>query len=153
MIDKEISDGIRKKVKAVVEERGLCLVDFKMFPKGRSWVVRSIVDYPSGGVTMEDCALLNKIIFSIIEEKNMLGDDFIVEVNSPGLDRPLKGIKDFIRAKGKLVCVWLKESLKKKTYIEGEIIEVTEDAFFLKVKEDIFEIPFSIVTTVKQKIV
>jgi len=152
VIDKEISDGIRKKVKAVVEERGLDLVDFKIFPKGRSWVIRSIVDYPSGGVTMEECALLNKIIFSIMEEDNMLGDDFVVEVNSPGLDRPLKDIKDFIRCRGKLVCVWLKESLREKTYIEGEITEVMEDAFLLKVKNDIFEIPFNIVTTVKQKI-
>ncbi len=151
ILDKEISDEIRKRIEEVVKERGLDLVDFKIFPQGKRWVIRSIVDYPEGGVRIKECVSLNRVIFSILE-KDIKLKDFIVEVNSPGLDRPLREARDFVRAKGKIVCIWLKESLGGKTYLEGEIVEVEENALLLKIKENIFKIPFNIIVTLKQKI-
>ena len=152
VLDKNLFKEIEDKVKTIVQNNNLDLVDFKIFPKGRSWVIRSIVDHESGGVTVDECSILNKVIFSVIDGSNMLGDDFVVEVNSPGLDRPLKNFKDFMRVKGKIIMVWLKESLREKTYFEGKLLNVRDGSIILEVGKEIFEIPLSIISKSLQKI-
>ncbi len=151
-LDEELLKSINKKIESIVESNGLDLIELKVFPKGSSWVIRSIVDYVSGGVTVNECSLLNRSIASWIEESNIFGDGFVVEVNSPGLDRPLREAKDFMRVKNKHILVWLKESLKGKTYIEGGLLNVKDKSILLKVKEDIFDIPFDIIDKALQKI-
>jgi len=152
VLNKELSRELEDKVRALVRDNNLDLVDFKIFPAGRSWVIRSIVDHESGGVTVDECSLLNKAIFSIVDNLNILGDDFVVEVNSPGLDRPLKVAKDFMRVKGKMIMVWFKESLREKTYLEGKLINVKDNSIILEVKKEIFEISLSIINSALQKI-
>jgi len=152
VLDKNLFKEIEDKVKTIVQNNNLDLVDFKIFPKGHSWVIRSIVDHESGGVTVDECSILNKVIFSVIDGSNMLGDDFVVEVNSPGLDRPLKNFKDFMRVKGKIIMVWLKESLREKTYFEGKLLNVRDGSIILEVGKEIFEIPLSIISKSLQKI-
>ena len=152
VLDKNLFKEIEDKVKTIVQNNNLDLVDFKIFPKGRSWVIRSIVDHESGGVTVDECSILNKVIFSVIDGSNMLGDDFVVEVNSPGLDRPLRNFKDFMRVKGKIIMVWLKESLREKTYFEGKLLNVRDGSIILEVGKEIFEIPLSIISKSLQKI-
>ena len=152
VLDKNLFKEIEDKVKTIVQNNNLGLVDFKIFPKGRSWVIRSIVDHESGGVTVDECSILNKVIFSVIDGSNMLGDDFVVEVNSPGLDRPLRNFKDFMRVKGKIIMVWLKESLREKTYFEGKLLNVRDGSIILEVGKEIFEIPLSIISKSLQKI-
>jgi len=152
VLDRNLFKEIEGKVRILVRNNNLDLVDFKIFPRGRSWVIRSIVDHESGGVTVDECSILNKVIFSVIEGSNMLGDNFVVEVNSPGLDRPLKSSKDFMRVKGKRIMVWLKESLRGKTYFEGKLLNVRDGSIILEVKNDIFEIPLNIINKSLQKI-
>ncbi|OPX30326.1 MAG: hypothetical protein B1H08_02025 [Candidatus Omnitrophica bacterium 4484_171] len=152
VLDRNLFKEIEGKVRILVRNNNLDLVDFKIFPRGRSWVIRSIVDHESGGVTVDECSILNKVIFSVIEDSNMLGDNFVVEVNSPGLDRPLKSSKDFMRVKGKRIMVWLKESLRGKTYFEGKLLNVRDGSIILEVKNDIFEIPLNIINKSLQKI-
>jgi len=150
--NKESFNEIENKVKDIVKDKNLDLIDFKILSRGHSWVVRSVVDHESGGVTVDECSSLNRIIFSVFENSNILGDDFVVEVNSPGLDRPLTEAKDFIRVKGNIILVWLRESLREKNYLEGELLNVNDDSIILKVKEEIFGIPFGIISKALQKI-
>ena len=151
-LNKELFSRIEDEVKGIVKSNNLYLVDLKIFPRGRAWVIRSIVDHKTGGVTVDECSALNKEIFSVVDNSGILGDDFIVEVNSPGLDRPLKNADDFMRVKGKIIMLWLKESLRDKTYFEGKLIGVKDDSIILEVVKDVFEIPFGIINKALQKI-
>jgi ribosome maturation factor RimP len=152
LLDEGLLENINKQIKSIVESSGLDLIELKVFPKGNSWVIRSIVDYASSGVTVNECASLNRSIASWIEKSNIFGNDFIVEVNSPGLDRPLREAKDFMRDKNRYIRIWLKESLKGTTYIEGKLLDVKERSILLKVKEGILDIPFDIINKALQKI-
>jgi len=100
LIDDNLLHRIKDKIQGIVNERGMDLVDFRIFWQAGQWVVRSLIDYPEGGITIDECSSINRLIFSFINREKFLGNDFNVEVNSPGLDRPLKEPKDFLRAKG-----------------------------------------------------
>ena len=111
-----------------------------------------LVDYPQGGVTMEDCAFVNRKIFSFLETTNMLGDDFAVEVNSPGLDRSLKTRSDFLRVKGRYVMLWLIEPFMGKAYIEGELLDIHNDFLVLMCKGNRLDVPLKSIKTGKERI-
>lgn len=128
------------------------MVEFNVFEHQGKSTIRALVDYAQGGVTIGDCARINREIVSFLEKSDILGGDFTVEVNSPGLKRSLKNFKDFMRIKGKTVCVWLKEPVSGKSYWEGELIGVDENNLTLKIKEKELAIVISNVNCGKEKV-
>jgi len=145
-------EEIRVKVEEIVKSCGCELIDFKIFSSRRRNTLRCIADYPKGGITVGDCTKINKSIFTYLDESGALGEDFAVEVNSPGLDRPLKTAKDFLRVKSKAVLLWLNEPLEDKTYFEGEVADVDDECLSLLVKDKILKISFSKIKSGKEKI-
>lgn len=141
---------IKDKIYDITTRRGVDLVEYKFFMSGKQAVIRCLVDYPEGGITIDECAAINKEIVVCLEQSNM-GEDFVVEVNSPGLDRKLIGYKDFLRLKGELIGLWLNEPVEGKEYIEGEICDVDEQRLVLKNKDKTFEIDFTKIKAGKKK--
>ena len=146
------SQQIKPKVQEFVSQQGAEVVEFKVFFAGRKVIVRCLIDYPQGGITIDDCATVNKKIGSYIEENNVIAEDYIVEVNSPGLDRKLTNAKDFSRVKGRDVCLWLKEPVNDKTYLEAKVLEVNDGFLSLMTKDKIIELGLDKIKTAKEKI-
>lgn len=143
---------LKLKVEEIVRVSGMHLIDFRVFSSANKVVVRCLIDYPQGGVTIDDCAAINQKIFSFLETSGLVGDDFVVEVNSPGLDRPLKSWRDFLRAKSHQVSLWLNQPFEGKSYIEAEVVEVNEDKLLLKVNDRLLELPITAIKIGKEKI-
>lgn len=80
-----------------MKNQNLDLVDIIYRYEGRGLVLRVLVDKPEGGITLDECAGLNNEISRILDEKDMLQQRYILEVSSPGLDRPLNSKNDFLR--------------------------------------------------------
>ncbi|NIR14915.1 MAG: ribosome maturation factor RimP, partial [Desulfobacterales bacterium] len=83
---------------------GFELVDVQYLPKYGRWVLRLYID-KEGGVTIDDCAQVSREIGDLIDVKDVIMHEYILEVSSPGLNRPLKKETDFIWARGKRVKV------------------------------------------------
>lgn len=144
--------AVEKEVRVCAADRGLELVELKMFYQGHLPVVRCIVDYAQGGVTLEECSGLNRILISRLTELDLFGDDFSLEVNSPGLDRPLTDYKDFARAKGKTLLLWFKAPFQEKTYMEAVLDNVGQNGIRVSSCDRFYEIPYEVIKTAKQKI-
>lgn len=153
ILDKQLLKSVEDKVQTVISGSGLELIEFKIIPQGYFWVIRCIVDYPSGGVTMGECSRLNRQIFSMIEKSNIFENDCSVEVNSPGLNRPLCDKKDYLRMENNTISIWFKQAFRGKLYIEAVICGVNDDAVVVKSQNEQFDIPFNVIRTAKQKIV
>jgi len=147
------NERLEKKVLEIIKAHNLELIDFKIILQKGTHVVLGVVDYPSGGVKMFELATINKLVKSFIEEENILGDNFSIEINSPGLDRPLKSSRDFLRIKGQTVSVWLEEPFKDKKYFEGVLLDSNSEYISIKDKSEINEIPIKLIHIGKQKVV
>lgn len=146
------SEIVKKMVEDFVCGHDMELVDFKCFLSNGRYSVRCFIDHPCGGITLEECAQINREIFSFIEANNFLGDDFVVEVNSPGLDRPLKTQNDFIRVKGKTVLLWLHELVNNKSYYEGEVGNSTGEGVSIETKTGCLTVAYRQIKLCKEKI-
>ena len=73
------------------------------------------------GISIEKCVFYNRILYKKIEESGMFLDgDFSLEISSPGLDEPLKLLRQYRKNVGRKVEVLLKEGIK----VDGKLAEV-----------------------------
>ncbi len=128
-----ITESLREKIKPLVEEEGLELVDLNFYQSGSRSILRIYVD-KAGGVTIDQCANLNRKIGDYLEMENLIPHRYLLEVSSPGLDRPLLRDADFKRKIGEKVKVSLKEKLDGQTEWVGKIMGFKEDDLILLIE-------------------
>ena len=107
-----ITEQVAGLVEPSLEDMGFELVDVEYLSVHGKWVLRLYID-KEGGVTLDDCASVSREIGDLIDIKDVIVHQYVLEVSSPGLDRPLKKEKDFERAIGKKIKV------KTITAVEG----------------------------------
>ena len=107
------------------------LVDVE-YVKERDWYLRVFVD-KAGGIDLNDCQLLSDRLGAKLDQADIIGGAYILEVSSPGIDRILKKDKDFVREAGKVVDVTLYAPLDGKKFFVGEL--VGRDEKFLHIKD------------------
>ncbi len=88
----------------IVGGMGFELVDVEYVKEAGNWYLRVYIDKP-GGVSIDDCVAVSRAFDPVLDKEDYISDVYTFEVSSPGLNRPLKKEKDFIRAKGKDVFV------------------------------------------------
>ena len=138
----KIIEKIEKIVTPVVNEMGLSLVDIEYMQDGGYWYIRIYVENLNGEITLEECAAISGKIDEDVDK--LIEQRFFLEVSSPGIERPLKKIEDFIRFKGEKIKVSLKHKINDKKSFEGIITECKDNIIFLEIEEEnIVEIPFS----------
>jgi ribosome maturation factor RimP len=99
-ITKQVSDLIEP----ILDELGYELVDVEYLTDFGRWVLRIYID-KDGGINVDDCARVSGELGDLIDIKNIIENEYVLEVSSPGLNRPLKKEADFIRVIGKKVKV------------------------------------------------
>ena len=84
----------------ILDEFHFELVDVEYVKEGGTWYLRAYID-KEGGITVIDCEDVSRKMNEILDREDYIDDSYIFEVSSPGLGRPLKKEKDYIRSMGK----------------------------------------------------
>ena len=117
-------------LEATVQGMGYELVDTQVSQRGR--LVRVFLDKP-GGVTVDDCANVSRQLQRVLAVEGI--DYERLEVSSPGLDRPLRGERDFARFAGQLAEVRMREpDASGRRRFVGRVEGVDRDAVTLDVE-------------------
>ncbi|WP_062348292.1 ribosome maturation factor RimP [Herbidospora yilanensis] len=107
----------------VVEAEGLDLEDVTVTPAGKRRLVRVVVDR-DGGISLDDVSEVSRSVSDRLDATDALGGGpYVLEVTSPGVDRPLTEPRHWRRARGRLV----KAALTDGTGVEGRILEADDD--------------------------
>ncbi len=143
-------DRIKQLVAPLLESMNIDLVELKMQRQNRQVFLRFLVDKPiGGGISVDECAQLNETISQLFDRENFIQESFVIEVSSPGLDRPLVTIKDFIRATGKDVMIFLKEKVQGKIELSGKIASVKDNVIIVDIEGQELEIPLEKINKAK----
>ena len=103
MQKEHISELVEKIVIEIISGSTLELVDVE-YVKERDWYLRVFLD-KAGGLDLEDCQWVSERLEDRLDEVDPIKDSYFLEVSSPGLDRPLKKERDFVRHIGDMVEV------------------------------------------------
>lgn len=99
----QIEEIVTKEVEKIIEGTPLELVDVE-YVRERNWYLRVFLD-KDGGIDLEDCQSVSEQLSKVLDVKDPIVDNYLLEVSSPGLDRELKKDKDFIRYKGRSIDI------------------------------------------------
>ena len=90
----------------ILEEHHFELVDVEFVKEAGSWHLRAYID-KEGGITIDDLTLVNHALGDRMDQEDFIEESYVLEVSSPGLLRPFKKPKDYIRNLGNDVEVKL----------------------------------------------
>ncbi|MFD9335698.1 ribosome maturation factor RimP [Streptomyces sp. NPDC060028] len=123
------SDRLRGLLEPLVAAKGLDLEDIEMSKAGKRRMLRVIVDSDEG-VELDACAELSREVSDRLDETDVMGEDeYVLEVSSPGADRPLTERRHYVRAIGRLV----KFQLEPGGEVIARILEVDDEGMDLEV--------------------
>jgi ribosome maturation factor RimP len=109
----------------LAEESAYFLVEVRIKPTNN---VKVFLDGDQG-ISIEKCVQVNRALYKRLEESGLFpADDFSLEVSSPGLDEPLKMLRQYRKNIGRLVEVVLQDGSRK----EGRLTEVSEDGIIIE---------------------
>ena len=91
------------------------------------------------GITVDDCAKTSRLAEDIITMHKFVDDNYNIEVSSPGINRPLFSIKDFIKFQGEKVFIELKRNINNQRRFKGHF-EVIDNAICIQNKKETIEI-------------
>lgn len=141
MIKEELVRELNELIGSCISRENLELIDLIFRYEGNKLVLRILADRPEGGITLGECALLNRQLSQLLEEKNIIEGNYVLEVSSPGLDRPLKTNKDFSRSVNKEAVFFLNDLVSDKCQWQGVISKVDGVSVFIDRSGQILEIP------------
>ena len=95
-------------------------------------LLRLVIDREDG-VSVEDCATISRELSAVLDVEDLIPGSYTLEVSSPGLDRPLKSLSDFLRFGGRLAKVTLEEAMDNQKVFIGRIMRVEDDNVILDV--------------------
>jgi len=129
-------DAVRSIADRVARSHGLELFDLQFRRESIGWVLRIIIDRvgpsPSGtapegeSVTVADCAAVSVDVSAILDVEIEFDHAYTLEVSSPGLDRPLRGLDDFERFVGRRVKIVTSAPVDGQRFVTGRIARVED---------------------------
>lgn len=117
---------IEELVLPITNEHNIEIVDVEYVKEAGEYYLRIFID-KDGGVSLNDCEVITRAINPILDEKDPIKENYFLEVSSPGLDRPLKKEKDFIRYAGRDVEVKLYKPINGLKHFEAQLVELVDN--------------------------
>ena len=118
----------------VLEEYHFELVDVEYVREVGVWYLRAYID-KEGGIAVDDCEIISRKLGEWLDKEDFIDDSYILEVSSPGLGRPLKKEKDFVRSMGKDVEVSLYKPLNKQKEYTGALKSYDADTVTITLED------------------
>ena len=149
MEETHVLEKVRELAARAISDARAEIVDVTFRRESGGMVLRFTVD-KAGGITIDECGNISHRIEGILDEANFIEDPYVLEVQSPGLDRPLAKTSDYERAIGREVEVHTYGPVANRREHVGRLKWVGEDKIEIEtsIGEDII-IPRNIIAKAK----
>ncbi len=111
----------------ILERMNFELVDVEYVKEGSIYYLRAYID-KEGGITVNDCEAVAREMNVLLDEKDYIPESYTFEVSSPGLGRPLKKEKDYVRNMGKEVEIRTYRAINRNKEFYGLLTAYDKDS-------------------------
>ena len=132
-------------LEAHAEAHGISIVTVEVAGASKSPVIRVYIDAP-GGVSFTELTEAQEWIGALMDELDPFPGAYVLEVSSPGIDRPLRTPAHFQAAVGEQVKVKTSEAVEGRKNFKGALVSATEDAVVIEADGAEVALPFAIIS-------
>ena len=136
----EVIEKLKQLAEPIAKARKFYIVDITYKREGGRVVLRILAD-KEGGITIDECARLNNELSELLDKENVIEEQYVLEISSPGLDRKLKKDEDFLWAVGKRIKVATYAPLDGKNVFSGVLVGLGDGTVVLEENGMSAEIP------------
>jgi ribosome maturation factor RimP len=116
-----IVSKVTEYLEPILKENQCELFDLTFAKEGANWFLRIFID-KEDGVNINDCEAVSRAIDAVLDEKDFIAHSYMLEVSSPGADRPLRKQEEFDKFTGEIVDIKLYKSIDKRKEFSGKLI-------------------------------
>ncbi|MBN1106889.1 MAG: ribosome maturation factor RimP [Deltaproteobacteria bacterium] len=114
----------------ILETMGFELVDMEYLCERGHWVLRLYIDKEKG-VTLDDCARVSRELGDVMDARDLIAHSYVLEVSSPGWNRPLRKEQHFLRVVGKKIKARTYAPVVGRRNFTGTLIDFRDDTLFM----------------------
>jgi ribosome maturation factor RimP len=129
-----VIDKVQGFLRILLPTLGLELFEVQFRKEGHGWVLRVFID-SQAGITLQHCSDVSRELGHHLDIEDYIDHAYHLEVSSPGLERPLRTIGDFLRFQGKKARVKLHNQMEERKVLEGVIEAVNEELILLRLAD------------------
>lgn len=130
-----VKEKVRGIISPVINALDIELDDIELRKMRGKALLRVFIDR-EGGVTIDDCERVSREVEAILDVEDPIPCSYVLEVSSPGLDRPLRGPGDFKRFAGRNIRVVTLEPVDNQTFFTGKIAAAGDSEIVLLLPQD-----------------
>ena len=140
-----LTDKIAEIIEPTIEELGFELVRVQLFssPRVDASTLQVMAEKEDGTMTVEACAKISREISTLLDVEDPIDGEYVLEVSSPGLDRPLTRKKDFVNYAGYEAKVELIKALENRKRYRGILLGVEDNLILMRVDGEKYQFEFS----------
>ncbi len=105
----------------IAEECGCYIYDIEYAKEGKNRYLRIFAD-KDGGISLDDCEAISRRMSDVLDEKDPIKENYVLEVSSPGIERKLKNPEHFKRYLGEVVEIGLFKPVNDSKTILAELV-------------------------------
>lgn len=139
---KEVAMTVQERIGSLVSAMGYEFVGSEWTQQDRNKILRIYIDTEQG-VTVSDCTQVSRQISAMLDVDEPLQGKYMLEVSSPGLDRPLFEIAQYEKQVGKRIKLRLRTPLQSRRSWTGTLLRIEGEQIYLLVDAAEIVIPFS----------
>ena len=118
----------------VIEGMGFELVRIRLMG-GNTRILQIMADRPDGGIEVDDCGEISIAVSAVMDVEDPIEDNYVLEVSSPGIDRPLTRLKDFEMWKGWEARIETSELVDGRRRFKGTLGGVEGDEVLIQIED------------------
>jgi ribosome maturation factor RimP len=117
-----------------IEGLGFELVRVRLMG-GRTRILQIMADRPEGGIGVDECGAISTAVSAVLDVEDPIEENYVLEVSSPGIDRPLTRLKDFEMWKGWEARIETSELIDGRRRFKGALAGVEGDEVLITIEE------------------
>lgn len=134
--------GLRDLLEPGIGALGFELVEVEYARIGGHNVLRIYIDHPDG-ITVDQCATVSRQVSAVLDVEDPIPEAYMLEVSSPGLDRPLVKRADFERYAGETIKVRMLDAVAGRRNFKGTLVGIEGDAVLVDVDQERCSLPMA----------
>ncbi len=132
-MSKQIIESVTALLEPILEEQELTLFDIEYVKEGQDMFLRVYID-KDGGVDLVDCSFVSERLSEKLDEADPIKAAYMLEVSSPGAERPLKTKEDFKNHLNENIYVSLYLHIDGAKEYEGTLLSFEDDIVTIEYK-------------------
>lgn len=131
---------VLRRVESILEDplkaQGYAIVRVLMAGNRRMTLQIMIENLDGRGVTLEDCEIVSRVASVLLDQYDPISESYVLEISSPGLDRPLVKPTDFMKFTGQEIVLKLNRLIEKRKNMQGRLDQATQTDITLSMKKE-----------------